>query len=95
MRPGVAITTSGAHQHAAFLHVPALAVAAAVDHRGRYGQVVRKALELLVDLHRQLARGHDDDRFDHVVFVAFEQQAVEQRQRVGRRLARAGSGRIR
>ena len=81
-----------AHQHAALLHVPALAVAAAVDHRRRDGQVVGKALELLVDLHGQLARGHDDDRFDLVVVVALQQQPVQQRQRVGRRLARAGLG---
>ena len=82
----------GAHQHAPLLNVPALAVAAAVDHRGRDGQVVGEALELLVDLLRQLARGDDDERLDHVVLVALDEQPVEQRQRIGRRLARTGLG---
>ncbi|CCZ75682.1 putative uncharacterized protein [Alistipes finegoldii CAG:68] len=77
------------HQHTPLLHVPALAVAAAVNDRGRDGQVIGKALKLLVYLLRQFARGHDDHRFYHIVFVAFEQQPVQQRQRVGRRLARS------
>ena len=82
----------GPHQHAPLLHVPALAVAAAVNDRRRDGQVVREALELLVDLLRQLARRHDDHRLYHIVFVAFEQQPVQQRQRIGRGLSRAGLG---
>lgn len=80
------------HQHTALLHIPALAVATAVYDRGRHGQVVRKSLELLVDLLRQFARRHDDHRFYHIVFVPFDQQPVEQRQRIGRRLAGSGLG---
>ena len=82
----------GAAQHAVLLDVPPLAVAAAVDHRGGNGGVVGEALELLVDLLRQLARGHDDDRLDDVVGVALDEQAVQERQGVGRGLARAGLG---
>ena len=82
----------GAHQHAALLDIPALAVAAAVDHRRGDGGIVGEALKLLVDLLRQLARGHDDERLDHIVLVALDQQPVEQRQRIGRGLARAGLG---
>ena len=80
------------HQHPAFLGVPALAVAAAIDHRRRDGQIIRETLELLVDLLRQLARGHDDDRFHHIVGIAPDEQLVQQRQRIGRRLARSGLG---
>ena len=82
----------GTHQHAALLHVPALAVATAVNDRRRDGQVVGEALELLVDLLRQLARRHDDERLDHIVRVPLQQQLVQQRQRIGRRLARSRLG---
>ena len=80
----------GAHQHTALLNLPTLAVASAVDHRGRYGKKVRKALELHIDLLGQLARRHYDKRLDHIVGIALYRQAVQQRQSVGRRLARAG-----
>ncbi len=90
--PGGGDDHVGTQQHAALLHVPALAVAAAVDDGGRNGQIIGKTLELLVDLLGQLARGHDDDRLDDVVGVALDEQAVQERQGVGRGLARAGLG---
>ena len=71
-----------APQHALLLLFPADAVAAAVNHRRGEGQEVGESLELYVDLLGQFARGHDDQRFDHVVGVAFAQQFVQQRQRV-------------
>ena len=82
----------GTAQHAFLLDVPALAVAAAVDDRRRDRGIVGKTLELLVDLLRQLARGHDDQRFHHIVGIPFQQQFVQQRQRIGRSLARSGLG---
>ena len=82
----------GAVQHAVFLDVPALAVATAVDHRRREGRIIGEALELLVDLLRQLARRHDDQRFHHIVGVALDEQFVQQRQRIGRGLSRTGLG---
>ena len=80
----------GTHLQTALLLVPAAAVAAAVDHGGRDGHIVGKALELHVDLLGQFARGHDDDRLHDVLLIAFEQQPVQQRQRIGSRLARTG-----
>ena len=82
----------GTAQHAFLLDVPALAVAAAVDDRRRDRGIVGKTLELLVDLLRQLARGHDDQRFHHIVGIPFQQQFVQQRQRIGRSLSRSGLG---
>ena len=92
MRPGVAITTSAPFSMPFLLDVPALAVATAVDHRRREGRIVGEALELLVDLLRQLARRHDDQRFHHIVGVALDEQFVQQRQRIGRGLSRTGLG---
>ena len=80
----------GAAQHPLLLLLPAAAVAAAVDHRRRDGHVIGESLQLGVDLHGQLARGNHHERLDHVVLVALDEQLVEQRQRVGRRLARSG-----
>ena len=82
----------GTHEHAPLLDVPALAVAAAVDDRRGDGQIIGETLELLVDLLRELARGHDDDRLDDVVGVALDEQPVQKRQGVGRGLARTGLG---
>ena len=78
----------GAHQHTAFLHLPALAVATAIDDGSRYGQEVRKTLKLHIDLLRQLARGYDDERLDHIVGVALDRQAVEQGEGIGGSFAR-------
>ncbi len=57
----------GTRLHAALLHVPAAAVAAAVNYGGRNGHIVGKALELHVDLLCQLARGYDNHRFHDVL----------------------------
>ena len=82
----------GTAQHPLLLLLPAAAVAAAVNHRRRDGHIVGEPLQLRVDLHRQLARGNHDERLDHIVVVALDEQLVEQRQRVGRCLARTRLG---
>ena len=78
----------GTHQHTAFLHLPALAVATAIDNGGRYGQKVRKALKLHIDLLCQLACRHDDQRLYDVIGVALDRESIEQRKGVGGSLAR-------
>lgn len=47
---------------------------------------------LIVVPTRELARGHDDQRLDHVVGIALPQQPLEQRERISRRLARSRLG---
>ena len=82
----------GSHQHALLLLAPPEPVAAAVHDRSRKRQEVGKSLKLDVDLLRELARGHDDQRLDHVVGIALPQQPLEQRERISRRLARSRLG---
>lgn len=82
----------GSHQHALLLLAPPEPVAAAVHDRSRKRQEVGKSLKLDVDLLRELARRHDDQRLDHVVGIALPQQPLEQRERISRRLARSRLG---